>query len=205
MAQPDFLARLRQRNSPTEEQPDLPPRVAFDSSNPFDRAATDLAVRWDAMVVDLEAAQAEAEFHRGENVHLASEVDRLRQELATRISFFEVELDRLQKRADRAMDENVDRRAKLEIISKALLMVLNETIASAPNTIQEHTHIPVHTGPTRAPSERNLSTIRVSGVKPPTMNGDCIQTPAEGFETSEEDAEDARDLINRLAPVALKR
>ena len=201
MAQPDFLARLRQRNSPTEEQPDLPPRVAFDSSNPFDRAATDLAVRWDAMVVDLEAAQAEAEFHRGENVHLASEVDRLRQELATRISFFEVELDRLQKRADRAVDENSDRRGKLEIISKALLMVLNETLAAAPINREPD---PVREVRER-PAPRNLSTIRVSGVKPPTMNGDCIQTPAEGFETSEEDAEDARDLINRLAPVALKR
>lgn len=201
MAHPAFIDRLRQRNSPAEEQPDLPPRVAFDSSNPFDRAATDLAVRWDAMVVDLEAAQAEAEFHRGENVHLASEVDRLRQELATRISFFEVELDRLQKRADRAVDENSDRRGKLEIISKALLMVLNETLAAAPINREPD---PVREVRER-PAPRNLSTIRVSGVKPPTMNGDCIQTPAEGFETSEEDAEDARDLINRLAPVALKR
>ena len=201
MAHPAFIDRLRQRNSPAEEQPDLPPRVAFDSSNPFDRAATDLAVRWDAMVVDLEAAQAEAEFHRGENVHLASEVDRLRQELATRISFFEVELDRLQKLADRAVDENSDRRGKLEIISKALLMVLNETLAAAPINREPD---PVREVRER-PAPRNLSTIRVSGVKPPTMNGDCIQTPAEGFETSEEDAEDARDLINRLAPVALKR
>ena len=201
MAHPAFIDRLRQRNSPAEEQPDLPPRVAFDSSNPFDRAATDLAVRWDAMVVDLEAAQAEAEFHRGENVHLASEVDRLRQELATRISFFEVELDRLQKRADRAVDENSDRRGKLEIISKALLMVLNETLAAAPINREPD---PVREVRER-PAPRNLSTIRVSGVKPPTMNGDYIQTPAEGFETSKEDAEDARDLINRIAPVALKR
>ena len=80
-------------------------------------------------------------------------------------------------------------------------MVLNETLAAAPINREPD---PVREVRER-PAPRNLSTIRVSGVKPPTMNGDCIQTPAEGFETSEEDAEDARDLINRLAPVALKR
>ena len=205
---PLFIQRSRQRATEAQEtfaeEPatSLPPR----SRNPFMAAADDLASQWDEMRQERDVLRDEAEQLRGQNLHLAERVDSLTRELAHRIEFFELEIDRLTQRADRAVDENVDRRAKLEIIAKALRMVLDETIASAP--IQREESIREHS--IAAPSPRNLSTVRVSGVKPSIRNGDYVmqdfaQTPPEGHEVSEADAEDARDLINRLAPVALKR
>ena len=136
------------------------------------------------------------------NVYLSGKVDELTRELAHRIEFFDLEIARLTQRADRAVDENVDRRAKLEIIAKALMMVLNETIASAPIQREE----PPRRESSIAASPRNLSTVQ----RPVNLGGqhsraDFAQTPPDGYPVDEADAEDARDLINRLAPVALKR
>ena len=214
---PLFIQRSRQRAAeaqetfPEEPATSLPPR----SRNPFMMAADDLAAQWEDMRQERDTLRDEAEQLRGHNVYLSERVDSLSRELATRIEFFDLEIDRIQKQRDSAVDQNVDRRAKLEIIAKALMMVLNETLAAAPmkrepterienvprvrDILQEHTHQGhVHGGPTRAPSERNLST-----VQRPVR--DFAQTPPEGHDVSEADAEDARDLINRLAPVELKR
>src|ERR1700683_4438324 len=132
MAQPDFIARIRQRAQDAQEghveQPAPPPVPR--ARNPFLAATDDLAAQWDAMVVERDSAKDEAERHRAENVYLSGKVDELTRELAHRVSFCEWEWNRRPKRADKATDENIDRRAKLEIISKALMMVLNETIAA---------------------------------------------------------------------------
>ena len=188
---PLFIQRSRQRATEAQETfaeeaaTSLPPRAR----NPFTDAARDLAADWDAMVVDRDSARDEAERHRAENVYLSGKVDELTRELAHRVSFFELELDRLQKQRDQAVDQDTDRRAKLEIISRALLMVLNETIASAPMKRDE---------PIEEPPPRTLST-----AQRPVR--DFAQTPPEGYPVDEADAEGARDLINRLVPIALKR
>jgi phage-related minor tail protein len=194
MAQPDFIARLRRgpqepQEWPAEAPADPPvPRAR----NPFLAATDDLAAQWDAMVVERDSAKDEAERHRAENVYLSGKVDELTRELAHRVSFFELELDRLTKRADKATDENMDRRAKLEIIAKALTMVLDETIAG-PSAKRETA--PVRERPASTP--RNLSTAQ--------QPRDYNNPPREGHAVSDDDAEDARDLLNRLHPVALAR
>lgn len=216
---PNFIARARQRAAEAQEWPaeepatSLPPR----RNNPFLTAADDLAAQWDEMRQERDVLRDEAEQLRGLNIHLSERVDSLSRELATRIEFFELEIDRLTQRADRATDENVDRRAKLDIISKALLMVLNETIASAPmkreepeRTVNPVTHRMTEHGPVQldpaeirrnaALASRNLSMMH----RQPNVQ-DFSTVPPGGYDVSEADAEDARDLINRLAPVALKR
>ena len=206
---PLFIQRSRQRAAEAQEWPaeepatSLPPR----SRNPFADAARDLAADWDAMVVERDSARDEAERHKGENIYLSGKVDELTRELASRIEWFEVESAAMRNRADRAVDDATAIRAKLTVIAQAIRMVLDEEQAVAKREPRQES---ARESSIAAPPSRNLSTVRVSGVKPSARNGDYVmqdfaQTPPEGHDISENDAEDARDLINRLAPVALKR
>ena len=197
MSQPTFLDRIRQRPQEAQETFAEPPATSLPprARNPFMAAADDLAAQWEDMRQERDTLRDETEQLRGHNVYLAERVDSLSRELATRIEFFELEIDRIQKQRDSAVDQNTDRRAKLEIIAKALMMVLNETLAAAPIKREE----PPRESSIPAPPPRNLSTMQRPAPR------DFAQTPPEGHDVSEADAEDARDLINRLAPVALKR
>lgn len=196
---PLFIQRSRQRATEAQEtfaeEPatSLPPRAR----NPFMDAARDLAADWDAMVVERDSARDEAERHRGENVYLSGKVDELTRELTSRIEWFEVESAAMRNRADRAVDDATAIRAKLTVIAQAIRMVLDEEQAVAKREPRQE--------PTRERSIAELPPRNLSNVQRPAPMRDFAQTPPDGYPVDEADAEDARDLINRLAPVALKR
>ena len=198
MSQPTFLDRIRQRPQEAQETFAEPPATSLPprARNPFMAAADDLAVDWDAMVVERDSAKNEAESHRGENIYLSGKVDELTRELTSRIEWFEVESAAMRNRADRAVDDATAIRAKLTVIAQAIRMVLDEEQAVAKREPRQE---PTRESSIPAPPPRNLSTMQRPAPR------DFAQTPPEGHEVSEADAEDARDLINRLAHIALKR
>jgi hypothetical protein len=192
MNQPTFLAAIRRRNEPEVPAPvEFQPRAA---TNPFARAADDLAVEWDQMATDLETARGEAEQHRGENIHLASEVDRLRKELETRTAFFDLEAGRLTARADRAVESEVAMRARFELIAKSLRMVLDEQMPVAQRKPEAPAAIVTPTVVVTATPQRNALEARHV-----PRERTFVDTPPEGHDVSDEDAQQASVLVRRLA------
>lgn len=239
MAVPNFIARARQRQEPETHElhvHELPPQhheAPPSPSNPFIRATDDLAREWEKMVFDLETARSEAEHHRAENVYLASELDRVRKELTTRIEFFEIEIAGQTNRADRAVEENASRKGRFEIIARALAMALEDElavrvatppkpaarspVASAPDYDGQR-GFKMETHPPLKPVER-LTDKHIPRATAGGNGGSQIttgrgasgveltynDTPPEGHDVSEEEAFHARSLIDRLHPVQLKR
>jgi hypothetical protein len=138
-------------------------------------AAHDLAADWEAMVVAHDNYRDEAERTRGENVYLSGKVDELTRELERRAGFYEIEIDRLTKRADRAVEDASSIRAKMEVIAQALRMVLDEDVVA-----------PRRPDPAHPPRDYN-------------------QTPPQGHPVDAEAVQEIGSLISRLAPVEFLR
>ena len=95
-------------------------------ANPFVAAADDLAARWDEMVRELEMARTSSESHHAENVHLRERVQGLERELEATKAAHELELSHQTGRADRAVAELAETRAKFALIRDSLSAVLDQ-------------------------------------------------------------------------------
>ena len=145
---PSFIARRREQDLATEQSRQAhierieealarPPVAAarpapVAPTNPFLRASADLAEQWEQMLTDLGIARDEATQLRGEVLRLSALADRLAAELDSRTQWYEGEIARLTARGDQAVEENVSRQSRFDLISKALMMVLNQETAAAP-------------------------------------------------------------------------
>ena len=99
--------------------------------NPFEAASEDLAQRWETMRIERDAALDEVARSRGDITYFSSEVDRLKRELETRVAFFQLEVDRLTARTDRAVEDAAAIRAKLSLIGQSIRLVLDSEIPVA--------------------------------------------------------------------------
>lgn len=204
---PQFIRRMQERREPAmaihDPEPAMPP-PSGDAENPFTRAHMDLAARWDEMASELAHFKATAEAEHAENVYLKEKCASLEKELSHRVSFFELEIERLQQRADLHADENSSRRAKLEIISQALRMVLDETLK--PTQAREVAHPPLAEPPLPKPPTHRVAGPRQPRERPEARLADKYiprsrdEPPEEPDDfVDEADGVNVRSLIDRIA------
>jgi len=120
-----------QRQEPVE--PPLVPQVAQDG--PFRRANEalhqaneDLAVAWDKMKSERDAALNESESLRTKNIYLSERVDSLTRELAVHQETAAIEVAHLRKRADDAVAAKEQMAGKFDLIGRSIRMVLDENV-----------------------------------------------------------------------------
>jgi hypothetical protein len=163
MSRPKFLKALH----PEAGASPVPER------NPFEAASADLAERWETMRVERDAALDEVSRTRGDVTYFSSEVDRLKRELETRVAFFQLEVDRLTARTDRAVEDAATLRGKLSLIGQSIRMVLDSEVPLATRQVDPqgdimHTPKEGHEVETDAVSDIRDLMSRLPAVSYPT-------------------------------------